>query len=63
MQTDTLNNLLADYGFPSVLDGACETQSEYLSVLAHAWGHCDQSDDDRDAFIKAEHAIRAYFNA
>jgi hypothetical protein len=63
MNTETLNNILADYGFSSVLDGACETQAEYLSVLADAWPACDQTDDDRDAFIKAEHAIRAFFNA
>lgn len=59
---DALNNILADYGFPSVLDGACETQADYLSVIGDAWLACDQTDEDRNACIKAEHAIRAFFN-
>ena len=34
MKTDTLNNILADYGFTSVLDGACETQAERFLTAA-----------------------------
>ena len=60
---DALNNILADYGFLSVLDGLCVTQADYLSVIGDAWLACDQTDEDRDACIKAEHAIRAFFNA
>ena len=60
---DELNTILADYGFPSVLDGACETQADYLSVIGDAWLACDQTDEDRDACVKAEHAIRSFFAA
>lgn len=60
---DALNTILADYGFPSVLDGACETQADYLSVIGDAWLACDQTDEDHDACVKAEHAIRAFFAA
>lgn len=58
-----LNDILADYGFPSVLDGACETQADYLSVIGDAWLACDQTDEDRDACVRADHAIRAFFAA